>query len=318
MSQKDSVVREKQQHILVCLSSSPSNKRIIDEAANLANAFHAEFTALYVSNVRENSLNEVDRVRLQNNIRYAEDKGAEITTVIGENISFQIAEFARISGVTKIVIGRSNTKKFHFWDKQTLTEQLIMIAPHVDIYIIPDSKMDIKENRKIRLTEYMRPTKKDILITITLLFSTAMVANAQFREKVIAWVVETFEKYSIFELQSDGENTQPDLQSYKPAYLPDRAELQNTVELPEFIIYKYKIGNSDYFNIQLSQSDTRTYVDTESADIETLDMNGVTGYFFKKDGLNYVCFERDGAFFSVYGSLDVDELIKIAAGITKE
>ena len=154
-------------------------------------------------------------------------------------------------------------------------------------------------------------------ITITLLFSTAMVANAQFREKVIAWVVETFEKYSIFELQSDGENTQPDLQSYKPAYLPDGAELQNTVELPEFIIYKYKIGNSDYFNIQLSQSDTRTYVDAESADIETLDINGVTGYFFKKDGLNYVCFERDGAFFSVYGSLDVDELIKIAADITR-
>ena len=154
-------------------------------------------------------------------------------------------------------------------------------------------------------------------ITITLLFSTAMVANAQFREKVIAWVVETFEKYSIFELQSDGENMQSDLQSYKPAYLPDGAELQNTVELPEFIIYKYKIGNSDYFNIQLSQSDTRTYVDAESADIETLDMNGVTGYFFKKDGLNYVCFERDGAFFSVYGSLDVDELIKIAADITR-
>ena len=69
-------------------------------------------------------------------------------------------------------------------------------------------------------------------ITITLLFSTAMVANAQFREKVITWVVETFEKYSIFELKSDGENTQPDLQSYKPTYLPDGAELQNTVYLP--------------------------------------------------------------------------------------
>lgn len=174
MSQNDSIVREKQQHILVCLSSSPSNKRIIDEAANLANAFHAEFTALYVSNVRENSLNEVDRERLQNNIRYAEDKGAEITTVIGENISFQIAEFARISGVTKIVIGRSNTKRFYFWEKQTLTEQLIMTAPNVDIYIIPDSKMDIKENRKIRLTEYMIPTKKDILITVTLLLVTTV------------------------------------------------------------------------------------------------------------------------------------------------
>lgn len=155
-------------------------------------------------------------------------------------------------------------------------------------------------------------------ITITLLFSTAMVANAQFREKVIAWVVETFEKYSIFELQSDGENIQPDLQSYKPTYIPDGAELQNTVEVPEFISYKYEIGGSDYFIIQLSQSDIRIYVDAENADIEPLNKDGVTGYYFKKDGLNYVCFERDGCSFSVYGSLNTDELIKIAAGIAKK
>lgn len=155
-------------------------------------------------------------------------------------------------------------------------------------------------------------------ITITLLFSTAMVANAQFREKVIAWVVETFEKCSIFELQSDVENTQPDLQSYKPTYLPDGAELQNTIEVAEFISYKYEIGNSDYFNIQFSQSNIRIYVDAENADIEPLNRDGVTGYCFKKDGLNYVCFERDGCSFSVYGSLNLDELIKIAAGIAKE
>ena len=155
-------------------------------------------------------------------------------------------------------------------------------------------------------------------ITITLLFSTAMVANAQFREKVIAWVVETFEKYSIFELQSDGENTQPDLQSYKPTYIPDGAELQNTVEVPEFISYKYEIGSSDYFIIQLGQSDIRIYVDAENADIEPLNKDGVTGYHFKKDGLNYVCFERDGCSFSVYGSLNSDELIKIATGIAKK
>ena len=155
-------------------------------------------------------------------------------------------------------------------------------------------------------------------ITITLLFSTAMVANAQFREKVIAWVVETFEKYSIFELQSDGENTQPNLQSYKPTYIPDGAELQNTVEVPEFYGYEYVIDDIDYFSIWLSQSDIRIYIDAENADIEPFDKDGVKGYFFKKEGLNYVCFERDGCSFSVYGTLDMDELIKISAGITKE
>ncbi len=153
-------------------------------------------------------------------------------------------------------------------------------------------------------------------ITVTLLFSTAMVTNAQFREKVIAWVIEKFEEYSIFSLQGDGENMQLDLQRYQPAYLPDGAALQNVVNSPGYIIYKYEIGDSDFFNIMLSQPDARIAVDTEDADIEPLDRNGVTGYFFKKDDWNYVSFECDGGLFSVYGSLDVDELIKIAAGIT--
>ena len=154
-------------------------------------------------------------------------------------------------------------------------------------------------------------------ITIALLFSTSMVANAQFREKVIDWVIETFEKYSIFELKSDGENAQPDLRSYKPTDLPNGASLLSTIELPEFVSYKYGIGNSNYFSIQLSQSDIRTYVDAENADIEPFDKDGIMGYFFKKEDLNYVCVERDGCFFSAYGSIDVDELIKIVAGIIK-
>lgn len=60
------------------------------------------------------------------------------------------------------------------------------------------------------------------------------------------------------------------------------------------------------------------YVDVEDADIESLDKNGITGYFFEKDNLKYVCFDCDGCSFAVYGSLEEDELIKIAAGIAKE
>ena len=35
-------------HILVCLSAAPSNLKIIDTAAKMANALQAHFTALYV------------------------------------------------------------------------------------------------------------------------------------------------------------------------------------------------------------------------------------------------------------------------------
>lgn len=153
------------EHVLVCLSPSPTNRKIIEEAAGLVHAFHAQFTALYVSKSQEETLHEAEHKRLHNNIRLAEDLGATITTVIGDDIPFQIAEFARISGVTKIVIGRSNIKRYHIWEKQTLTEQLIAIAPDIDIYIIPDSKADIKENNKRTLPQFIVPTAKDLVIT---------------------------------------------------------------------------------------------------------------------------------------------------------
>ena len=168
------------------------------------------------------------------------------------------------------------------------------------------------------LTSLQREANRFYGFTAKQTLDYAQSLYAQFREKVITWVVETFEKYSIFELKSDGENTQPDLQSYKPTYLPDGAELQNTVELPEFYGYEYAIDDTAYFSIWLSQSDIRIYIDAENADVEPFDKDGITGYFFKKVDLNYVCFERDGCSFSVYGLLDTDELIKIAAGITKE
>ena len=36
------------EHILVCLSSAPSNAKIIRTAATMAQAFHCSFTALFV------------------------------------------------------------------------------------------------------------------------------------------------------------------------------------------------------------------------------------------------------------------------------
>lgn len=157
------------EHVLVCLSPSPTNRKIIEEASKLAKAFLADFTALYVRRSPEDALLAEDKIRLQNNIRYAEEKGATITTVTGEDVPFQIAEYARVSKVTKIVIGRSDTRRYHFWEKQPITEQLIAIAPNIDIYIIPDSKTNIKMDRDRRFADRILPTWKDLLITIALL-----------------------------------------------------------------------------------------------------------------------------------------------------
>ncbi|MCR5783078.1 MAG: DUF4118 domain-containing protein [Clostridia bacterium] len=161
---------ESGERILVCLSSSPSNQKVIDAAARMAKAFHAALTAIYVKTADYDSLPEADKLRLQSNIKFAEQNGATIITSIGNDVPIQIAEYAHISGTTKIVMGRSGAQKRHFWSKTTLTEQIILNAPDADVYIIPDSSADIKQqSRKLNIASRIRPTWKDSMITLSLL-----------------------------------------------------------------------------------------------------------------------------------------------------
>ena len=136
------------EHILVCLSPAPSNTKIIQTAAAMAKAFNATFSALYVKTPVSESMTTEDAERLLANIHFAETNGASIVTVCGDDVAFQIAEYARLSGVTKIVIGRTVIGKRKFIGKPTLTEKLISLAPNVDIHIIPDSDAVVSERKK--------------------------------------------------------------------------------------------------------------------------------------------------------------------------
>ncbi len=91
----------------MCLSSSPSNAKLIRTAARMANAFRSDFTALFVETPAFSSMKAEDKKRLQDNVHIARQLGEKIETVYGDDIPLQVAEFARLSGVSKIVIGRS-------------------------------------------------------------------------------------------------------------------------------------------------------------------------------------------------------------------
>ena len=167
---------EREERILVCLSSSPSNHKVIAAAAKMAVAFRAALTAIYVKPSGYDAMSDADKARLQSNMRLAEQSGASIATVHGNDIPAQIAEYAHISGTTKIVVGRSGAKRQHFWSKPSLTEQIILNAPDVDVYIIPDSAADLKlQNERIRQADRTSLTWKDLLLTVLLLIAATAV-----------------------------------------------------------------------------------------------------------------------------------------------
>ena len=164
------------EHILVCLSSSPSNERIVRMAGKMAQAFSGSLTALYVQTPGDADMNAEDTVRLQANMRLAQQLGAEIVTTHGEDVATQIAEYVRLSDVTKIVIGRSGVQRRHFWSEPTLTERLIALAPEVDIHIIPDVEAYKSYRRKRLLTiRPAFPTAWELLLTIGILAATTVI-----------------------------------------------------------------------------------------------------------------------------------------------
>ena len=127
------------EHILICLSASPSNAKVIRTAARMAKAFHGAFTALFVETPDFAAMSEADRTRISANVRLAEELGARITTTYGDDPAVQIAEYARISGISKIVLGRS-PRRSGVHHTKNLVDRLNELAPDLDIYIIPDQR----------------------------------------------------------------------------------------------------------------------------------------------------------------------------------
>lgn len=126
------------EHILTCISPSPTNAKVIRTASRLAYAFRGSFTALYVETPAIQAADRKTKKMLEDNMQLARDLGAKIATVYGEDVPYQIAEYARVSNVSKVVIGRTNHKIYMGRIKGTLVERLTQYAPKLDVYVIPD------------------------------------------------------------------------------------------------------------------------------------------------------------------------------------
>ena len=139
----------------------------------MAEAFHSGFTALFVQTPETKELSGDNLKRLRSNLHLAEQLGAQISTVYGTDPAVQIAEYARVSGVTKIVMGRINHKQNPLIGKKSLADRLIALTD-LDIYIIPDPQPLYKKP----LGKFHLPkshfTRNDACITLAALIPSSM------------------------------------------------------------------------------------------------------------------------------------------------
>jgi two-component system, OmpR family, sensor histidine kinase KdpD len=123
------------EQILVAVSPSPFSARLARAARRMAAALHARWFAVYVEPVSARPLPPAAQARLSHNLRLAEQLGAEVVTLSGENPGAELINFAREHNVTKIIVGKPLV--FKPWDRLrgSLVDRMVRASGDIDVYV---------------------------------------------------------------------------------------------------------------------------------------------------------------------------------------
>lgn len=138
--------------LLACVSPSPSSAKLIRWTARTAEAFHAPWVAVYIDDMIYD-----DEADILTNLDLAKRLGAEVVRLNGHDIAATIAEYAKISGITNIVIGKHRSKKSIMDLFETdFEDKLLSLLPNVEIHIIQGApKKTYRRKRRIKLSGNM-------------------------------------------------------------------------------------------------------------------------------------------------------------------
>lgn len=173
------------EHVLVCISPSPSNAKVIRTASRLAYAFHASFTGIYVETPKMQEADEKIKAAVKNHMDLARALGADIVTVYGTDIAYQIVEYAIVGNISKIVMGRSRKQWMFGKSRSEVLEQLTYRAPNIDVYIIPDMKHTKEYREKGKSSEKKEEFGKKVLLELGEI--TAIMALSTMAAYIFQW-----------------------------------------------------------------------------------------------------------------------------------
>jgi two-component system sensor histidine kinase KdpD len=124
-------VRER---IAVCASSNPAAQYLIARSARMAQRIDAELYVVYVDIGADES--PENQRTLAQNIRFAENLGAQVVRVIGKNVAEEVAKVVRDKHITQVVFGRSAQSNWRRYLYLSAIHKFLRDAPAVDVHIV--------------------------------------------------------------------------------------------------------------------------------------------------------------------------------------
>ncbi len=123
--------------ILVCVGSGPQSAKAIRTARRMATSLQAEWTAVHIDTPYVTPSDEQRNYTTQN-LRLAEQLGAETRTLTGFDIVKEIMSFCREQNITKIIIGKRVQPRLRDFLFRNLADEIVRSSGEIDVYIIHD------------------------------------------------------------------------------------------------------------------------------------------------------------------------------------
>lgn len=150
-------------------------------------------------------------------------------------------------------------------------------------------------------------------------FSTALVANAELRERFFNWVVKTFPQFSIFIPQSAEITTEQNnisLADFNIGYVPEGFELFQKTEMRSMVTYEYINPQGNDILIVIA-TNTRFYSDTEDGQISEVSFKNGIAFYWERNAIAHLIWQQDGVSCKITAALDLEEAFKVAENIKK-
>jgi two-component system sensor histidine kinase KdpD len=130
------------ERVLVGVSPSPASARLVRAACRMAGSLHAKWIAVYVETPASLRLSDSGRARLAENLRLAEQLGAETVTLSGQSGAQETLAYARSHNVTKIVVGKPTHPRWKDLFAVSFLEEMVRSSGGIDVYVISGEDSD--------------------------------------------------------------------------------------------------------------------------------------------------------------------------------
>jgi two-component system, OmpR family, sensor histidine kinase KdpD len=124
--------------ILICLSSHPLGERLVRSGRKLADDLNAEWYVLFVETPGHLHMPDENRLRIQQNLRLAEELGARVMNITSESVPEAVLSFAHQHNITKIIAGKPLRPRWFELLRGTVIDQIIRRSGKIDVYVISE------------------------------------------------------------------------------------------------------------------------------------------------------------------------------------